>query len=71
MYSGDGFAQNLRSIEPMDGKRPFYGREGFDTTYEYGTIFGEAGLSLHFDPNENTMLWGAPGVWNWTGTFLL
>ena len=35
--------------------------------YVYGTTYAEAGMSLHVADNE--MLVGAPGSWNWTGTF--
>ena len=39
--------------------------------YNYGAIYGEAGFSFHYDPEANTKYWGAPGSWNWTGTFVM
>jgi hypothetical protein len=38
--------------------------------YAYGTVYAELGMSIHFDPEEKLLLYGAPGAWNWTGTLV-
>ena len=58
-------------------KKLFYGRQGWTGNdrvkghYNYGAIYAEAGFSFHFDPITGTKYWGAPGSWNWTGTFVM
>lgn len=48
----------------------FYNRQGFPvkTEYVYGTIYSELGMSIHYDPEQGLLFFGAPGTWNWTGT---
>ena len=65
----DSFMSNTR-YEPLLGQKEFYGREGV-SGYEYGAMYGQAGMSYTFDTQSKTEYWGAPGVWNWTGTFAM
>jgi hypothetical protein len=72
VYSGlDNFRSNQRVI-PLDGTALFFGRDGHDTTgYSFGTVFAEAGMAFHYDTETKAKYWGAPGAWNWTGTFVV
>ena len=72
------FLANLKSLSqfrsssrliPLEYDRVFFGRDGLDGEYAYGTTYAEAGISLHREGGEVVM--GAPGAWNWTGTMVV
>ena len=77
----NGFSSSLRVVpleHTLEEKKLFYGRDGWTGRedkkpghYNYGKVYAEAGFSFHFDPLTNTKYWGAPGSWNWTGTFVM
>ena len=70
-YTGYDFKANERKAPLGDPKIPiFYGRDQVGVNgYVYGTVYAEAGMSFHYDPQDDTKYWGAPGAWNWTGTY--
>ena len=71
-YSGQNYNSNER-IKPLENTDLLYGRHGWENnaTYDLGTIYGEAGMSFHYDKIGKTKYWGAPGVWRWTGTYAM
>ena len=70
-FSNTNEFRNNRKITPLEGKPFFYGRDGWVNGYDFGSIYAEAGMALHYDETSQTKYWGAPGMWNWTGTFAL
>ena len=73
-FSKDDKFQSTRREILRDAKL-FYGRDGYppnnaDQGYEYGALWSETGMSFHYDQQTKTKYWGAPGFWNWTGTFV-
>ena len=68
-YSGQNYQYNQRFI-PLENEPLFGGRDGHENdNYMYGAVYAEAGMSFHYDQITQTKYWGAPGVWNWAGTF--
>ena len=67
------FNRNGKKVVPLENQPKFFGRDGFKdgSGYNFGAVFAEAGLSFHYDTETKTKYWGAPGMWNWTGTFVL
>lgn len=68
----DQFRSNRR-VKLVENDPLFYGRNGYKgrPDYDLGSVFAEAGMSIHFDLESNTKYFGAPGAWNWTGTYAL
>ena len=66
-------SRNSKKVVPLENQPKFFGRDGFKdgSGYNFGAVFAEAGLSFHYDAETKTKYWGAPGMWNWTGTFVL
>ena len=66
-------SRNGKKVVPLENQPKFFGRDGFKdgSGYNFGAVFAEAGLSFHYDTETKTKYWGAPGMWNWTGTFVL
>ena len=48
----------------------FGGRDGYKNGYFYGTTYAEAGMDMveSASGEQEGVLLGAPGAWNWTGT---
>ena len=82
--SGSGNVNLPRRIIPLEDKNTqewdkntqqwtqMNGRDGWGVNdYRYGNIFAELGSSLHYDPINEKLLFGAPGSWNWTGTTIM
>ena len=74
-FSKDTEFQRSRRIIPLEDPKLFWGRDGFppdktDQGYEYGALWSETGMAFHYDKDTKTKYWGAPGFWNWTGTFV-
>ena len=63
----DSFKSNSHFI-PLEDNPVFFGRQGVGNNYGYGTLYAQAGMSLHM--SEDDILIGAPGAWNWTGTMV-
>lgn len=70
--SRDNFVASQRVV-PLGNHEPiFYGRDGYrGQGYIYGTVYAETGQSLHYDRQDDRVLLGSPGAWNWTGTMVV
>lgn len=66
----DDFFGNVQPdrIVPLEDVPVFFGRDKRDYDYSYGTTYSQAGMSIH--GNQEDVYLGAPGSWNWTGTFI-
>ena len=60
-------AADPRRVIPLEDKPVFFGRPGFTNEYAYGTAYAEMGMSMHA-LEDGSMMFGAPGAWNWTGS---
>ncbi len=68
-HRDDGFAEPAKRIIPLENEPVFFGREGSgQQQYAYGTTYAEAGMAMA--DLGGGVLFGAPGAWNWTGTFV-
>lgn len=76
LHGGCYWVENTESIQPSGVRTIFplripskqITKQGDDNVYNY--LYGESGFSVHVSENDEEILVGCPGIWNWKGSII-